>query len=159
MRKELSGHQRKFIGEYMKDQNAAQAAVRAGLNYGSADRLMANPAVKAEIEKRLKVVEEKANVSAIYVLSSLKEVAERCMQRVPVMIRDPDDGRRMIHKTEEDKHGVDQGVWEFDSNGANRALELLGKHLKLFTDRVEHDVSEDLAAAIREARLRRKNAK
>ena len=29
------------------------------------------------------------------------------------------------------------GVWEFDSQGALRAQELLGKHLKLFTDKTE----------------------
>ena len=26
----------------------------------------------------------------------------------------------------------------FDASGANRSLELIGKHLKLFTDKVEH---------------------
>jgi len=35
----------------------------------------------------------------------------------------------------QDEAGND--MWEFDSQGANRALELLGKHLKMYTDKRE----------------------
>jgi hypothetical protein len=34
-----------------------------------------------------------------------------------------------------------EGVWEFDSSGANRSLELLGKHLRMFVDKVELDAT------------------
>ena len=41
--------------------------------------------------------------------------------------------KRMVQV--QDEEGRD--VWEFDANGALRAQELLGKHLKLFTDKTE----------------------
>jgi phage terminase small subunit len=30
-----------------------------------------------------------------------------------------------------------EGVWEFDSSGANKSLELIGKHLGAFSDKIE----------------------
>lgn len=146
--KKLSARQEKFVNEYVSGQNAAQAAVRAGYNYGHADRLIADPAIKAEIDKRLKAVEEKAEVSRAYVLARLKEVVERCMTAEQVM--------EFNHETKEMEP---TGEWQFDSTGANRALELLGKTLKMFTDRTEHDVGEDFAEILREVRERKKNAK
>ena len=34
-----------------------------------------------------------------------------------------------------DKKGEPTGEWKFDSAGANRSLELLGRHLGMFTDK------------------------
>ena len=79
--------------------------------------------IQEEIQ-RLKIkISEKAEISAEYVLNSLVSVAERCQQAEPVMIRDGRDW-------------VESGEYKFDSAGANRALELLGKHLALFTEKV-----------------------
>ena len=33
-------------------------------------------------------------------------------------------------------NGIETGLYVFDSSGANRALELIGKHLKVFGDGV-----------------------
>jgi phage terminase small subunit len=43
------------------------------------------------------------------------------------------ENRCMSQKKDEDGNDV----WEFDSAGANKALELLGRHLALFVDRKE----------------------
>ena len=43
------------------------------------------------------------------------------MQAVPVLVSD----------------GEETGEWHFEHSGANKSLELLGKHLKLFTDKLE----------------------
>lgn len=158
--KKLSPKRRKFVAEYLKDQNASQAAIRAGYSKKTAQsqgaRLLTKVQVKEAVDCALKEASERAIVDVTYVLTGLKEVGERCMQRVPVMIRDPKDGRKFIQKTEEDEHGVEQGVWEFDSMGANKSLELLGKNLKMFTDRVEHDVADDMADRLCKARERAK---
>lgn len=54
-------------------------------------------------------------------------MANRCMQKVPVMEFDPvAKGRRQAIDDE------GNAVWQFDSSGANKALELLGKHLGVF---------------------------
>ncbi len=132
MRKGPTTKQLKFIDEYMKDYKAAPAAVRSGYNYWTSDQLMRNPIVRKEIDRRMAIVSEMANVSAAYVLTKLRDVAERCMQGEPVMEFDP-----------EAKEMRPTGEWKFDSAGANKALELLGKKLKLFTDKIEHTADED----------------
>lgn len=48
------------------------------------------------------------------------------MQARPVMVWDPDTGKK-----------VESGEYVFDSKGALRALELIGKHLGMFEDRLK----------------------
>lgn len=128
----LTDRQKRFVDEYMKDQKAGPAAVRAGYSWGSGDETAKLPVVRAEINRRMKIVEEKANVSAAYVLAKLKDVVERCMQAEPVM--EWNSETREMERT---------GEYQFDSSGANKALELLGKSIKLFTDKVEHSAGAD----------------
>ena len=73
---------------------------------------------------------ERTEITADYVLRGIQEIAERCLQRAPVMVGRGEDRQQAID--EEGRH-----VWTFDSSGANKAFENLGKHLKLFTDKVE----------------------
>jgi hypothetical protein len=40
-----------------------------------------------------------------------------------------------------DRDGNTTGEWKFDSNAVLKACELQGKHLKMFTDRLEADVA------------------
>ena len=63
-----------------------------------------------------------------WVVERLREVAERCMQAVPPPAP---------------KAGADPapGVWKFDAGSAIRALNLLGKQMGMFSDKVEHQVS------------------
>lgn len=53
------------------------------------------------------------------------------MQRAPVTDR---KGEQVT-----DEEG--RAVWTFDAKNANRALELLGKHLGIFTDKIRAEVS------------------
>jgi phage terminase small subunit len=131
----LNAKQSAFVREYLKDPNATQAAKRAGYSaktaYAQGSALLKHPEVSAAVGRGQERLGQKAEVTAVWILENLREVAERCLQKVPVMVR---DGKDMRQATDVDG----EGVWEFDSGGANRSLELLGKHLKMFTDKIEH---------------------
>ena len=124
MEKRLTSKQNLFVSEYLIDLNATQAAIRAGYKgtraRQTASRMVTNGNIKVEIDKRIKEREEKTGITAEYVLTSLQEIAVRCMQKNPVV---DSDGVVVLYK--------------FDSSGANKALELLGKHLGLFTERLK----------------------
>lgn len=119
----LTDKQDQFCREYVVDFNATQAAIRAGYSPRTANRQATRLLSKVHIKDRVGALKAKrantANVSAEYVISSLKKVAERCMQAEPVL----------------DKLGNPTGEYRFEHSGANKAFELLGKHLGLYIDR------------------------
>jgi phage terminase small subunit len=131
----LTEKQKRFADEYLIDLNATKAAIRAGYSEKTANeqgnRLLVNVSVKDYIQHRMKDREKRTEITQDWVLNTLKEIAERCMEKVPVM--------------EKDSNGnlVPSGQWKFDSAGANRAVELVGKHFKMFTDKTDVNISID----------------
>lgn len=131
----LTDKQTAFVREYLVDLNATQAAIRAGYSERTASRigpqLLGKTWVREAIEKAQAQRARRVEVTQDYVLSNLVEVVERTMQRAPVLDR---KGEQVT-----DEEG--RAVWTFDAKGANRALELLGKHLGIFMDKVKAEVS------------------
>lgn len=131
----LTDKQTAFVREYLVDLNATQAAIRAGYSERTASRigpqLFGKTWVREAIEKAQAKRARRVEVTQDYVLSNLVEVVERTMQRAPVLDR---KGEQVT-----DEEG--RAVWTFDAKGANRALELLGKHLGIFTDKIRAEVS------------------
>lgn len=70
-----------------------------------------------------------AEVDEFYVLTQLKTVAARCMQSAPVLDR---KGEQIWVETPDGKMAP---AYTFNAMGANKALELIGRHLAMFTDR------------------------
>ena len=136
----LTPKQRLFCLEYLKDLNATQAAIRAGYSKKTAKEIgcenLTKPNIQAYCQLRMNKRAEKLKISSEYVLNNIVEIGERCMQRVPVMIR---DGKTWKQKTEFNDDGKEVGVWEFKEHGALRAQELLGKHLNLFRESDEDE--------------------
>jgi len=132
-KKKLTAKQMKFVLEYMIDLNATQAAIRAGYSEKSAAvqgwENLRKPQIQKELTKRINRLSIKSEISAESVLKRLNEVADRCLQAVEVYDRD----------------GNPTGEYFFDASGANRALELLGKHLRLFIERQEVTMTLTLA--------------
>lgn len=128
----LTGKQALFVKEYLVDMNATGAALRAGYSQKSCMvigyQLLQIPLVQAAIEKANADRVNRVEISADYVLKSLYKVAERCLQEIPVT----------------DKEGKPTGEWRFEPAGANKALELLGKNLKLFTDKMDLRTIKDI---------------
>ena len=131
----LTDKQKEFVRQYLVDLNATQAAIRAGYSVKTAYRqgadLLQKTSIREAIEKAQAKRARRVEVTQDYVLSNLVEVVERTMQRAPVLDR---KGEQVT-----DEEG--RAVWTFDAKGANRALELLGKHLGIFTDKVKAEVS------------------
>lgn len=128
-KQKLSQRQKKFIAEYPKDCNGTQAAIRSGYAKESANvagsRLLANDNISKPIKEKLQSLADKVGISTEYVLQGLKEVSERCRQAEQVL----------------DREGNPTGEYKFDSSGANKSLELLGKHLKIFGDEKEININ------------------
>lgn len=121
------GHQA-FVDHYVANAHAPNptAAMRAARpDYKRPDvhasKLMAKPEILAAIEERLTRRRELSELDEKWVLDRLRCVAERCMQAEPVL-----------------REGEPTGEYRFDSSGANRALELIGKHFAMFTEKINH---------------------
>lgn len=146
----LSAKRRAFVEEYLRCWNATEAAKRAGYSDQTAisqgSRLLTNVDVQAYIAQRLK---EKA-MTADEVLQRLGDQA-----RAPYAPYITDDGTvdlggllsaglgHLIKSTKRDRWGA-VTVEFYD---AQAALTLIGRHHALFTDKVEQDVTIDVAAA------------
>jgi phage terminase small subunit len=130
MADKLTDKQKRFIEEYLVDLNATQAAIRAGYSKKTANeqasRLLTNVNISARIKERQQELSAKTELTQEWVLEHLKEVVAKSMQEVEVEKWDY-----------ESKSMVGTGEYVFDSKGANRALELIGKHLGMFTDKVD----------------------
>ena len=138
MSRNLTPTQAAIVREYLVDLNATQAAIRAGYSEKSAARIGVELLNKTHIAQAVATAQAKrarrVEVTQDYVLSNLVEIVERTMQRAPVTNR---KGEQIM---DEDA----RAVWTFDAKGANKALELLGKHLGIFTDKVQTEVSGGL---------------
>lgn len=161
----LNVKQQRFVDGIIAGKTATESYIQAGYvarghaAEAAGSRLLRHVEVASEIERRRTVIEKRVGITAESVLRRLDQVADRCMEAEPVMEFDHAE-KAMVQKTAmiKDPDGTTRevGVYEFDSAGANRALELLGKHLKLFTDRVEHTGEIGLAERLARARERAK---
>jgi phage terminase small subunit len=127
----LTAKQEMFVQEYLVDLNATQAAIRAGYSEKTAGsighELLKKPEIATRIEELKRERAEKAGITAEWVLQKLTEVVAKSMQEKPVEKWDY-----------QKKQMVETGEYVYDSQGANRALELIGKHLGMFKDKIEH---------------------
>jgi phage terminase small subunit len=132
----LTPKQRAFVDAYLGDANGngAEAARLAGYRDPdvSAFDCKQNPAIRAHIDAVL----EARSLSALEVLAELTKVARADWRDFLRIITNPVTGEV-----------VDAKILLGDKV---KALELLGKHHKLFTDRIEHDGSDGFLGALRE---------
>lgn len=146
----LTPKQQRFVDEYLIDLNGAQAAIRAGYSADSAKEIAAENLTKPHIAEAIDIAlakrSEKTQIDAEYVLTQAVKLHERCMQEIS-----PFTDKKGNHVVD------DQGrpVYIFNAAGAAKALELVGKHVKIqaFKENVEVTVT-DRAAMLQRARQR-----
>lgn len=80
--------------------------------------------VRDAIQQAMSDRADRTKVDVDFVVNGAREVFERCLQKRAVMVR---RGKEFVHATDEDgRH-----VWQFDAKGANGALGILAKHVRL----------------------------
>ncbi len=146
----LSDKQRRFIDEYLKCWNAAEAARLAGYSEKTARSIgsenLTKPDIEAEIKRRL----DESAMSADEVLSRLAEQARATIGDFVSLDEAAQDGKQvselrfdftkavkagkmhLIKSLRQDK----DGNWRLELHDAQAALVHLGRHHKLFTDQV-----------------------
>ena len=130
LEKLLSVRQRKFVANlFTPGVSNTQAAVMAGYSEktaaSQATAMLKNPKVSAYRRALAGAIFDSLGLTPEAIALKLHEIYERCMQKKPVMVWDSN-----THSL------IESGLWEFDSKGATRVLELLGKNAGMFTERV-----------------------
>lgn len=142
----LTKKQELFVKEYLIDLNATQAAIRAGYSqktsYSIGEENLKKPVIAAAIQEAMDKRAKRIDVNADYVLNTIVETIERCKQEIEPIFEGTGENR------------VFTGEFRFDSGAVLKGAELLGKHLKLFTDKIDVNVNENLAEAITRAKQR-----
>ena len=129
----LSKRRQLFVHEYVADPKAgqAQAAIRAGFSpkraKETACELMKDPQIKVAIERKLTSKFETVQVDQKLVVTGLLRTIERC---------------------------IDAGSGAWQTAGVLKAYELLGRHLKMFTEKLEIDLSDRIMEALAAGRKR-----
>lgn len=155
----LTAKQKRFIEEYLIDLNATQAAIRAGYSPNTAKDIgcenLAKPNIKSEIDKAIAERSRRTGINQDRVLRELAKIA----------FVNPSDVINLNQATvksnaKEDDLAVIAGVKVKEIPGEYgtaterevklydkiRALDLLGKHLGMFKDRIE--VNGDMGVKI-----------
>jgi phage terminase small subunit len=164
----LPPRQQRFVLEYLANGfNGTKAAIAAGYAKANADtqasRLLANPRIAAVIAERTRKVTAKLELTAEWVLSELHKLAAFDVRKLyrpdgsPIPITELDDvtaasiaGLEVIEQSSgrgKKKSVVLLKKWKLADKGQN--LERLGRHFKLFTDRVEHGADKDFMVTIK----------
>lgn len=163
-----------FVKHYRIDRNATKAAIAAGYSEKTAAqtgyKLLRKAQIKREIECLDAELAKELDLSAEWVL-------RRLMRRANFDVRKfyHDDGRlKEVKELDEETAFALQGIeveklYEHFSKGQakatgtltkvkfadrDRALELLGRHLKLFVDKIEVTGAEALVARLQAGRQR-----
>lgn len=133
---ELNEREKAFADYYIESLNAEQSAIRAGYSKryarGNAHKLVARSGIKKYIDERLKEISDKRIAKAEEVLEYLTRV-----------IRDEEDEEVVVTVNSGDYQSEVQKVKkEISAKDKIKAAELLGKRYRLFTDKIESEVTQ-----------------
>lgn len=146
----LTKKQQRFVEEYLIDLNATQAAIRAGYSSASArqiaDENMSKPYISEAINKALAERSKRTGINADRIIQELAKIAFLNptdvinMDEATVKGEANRDDTAAIASVKVKKIPTDDGditEREVKTYDKIKALELLGKHIGLFSDKLK----------------------
>lgn len=150
----LNEKQIRFCEEYLKDLNGTQAAIRAGYSKQTANeqasRMLANVNIQKKVAELMAERKARVQIEADEVLKEFISIAKEDISNFLTWYTDK-KGRIRIkanNSKEIDTRNVQEvslgkdGQFKFKLYSRENALIQIGRHLGMFTDRIEHG-SED----------------
>lgn len=149
----MTQKQKRFIEEYLIDLNATQAAIRAGYSPDTAQQTgsenLSKPVIRAQIDRAMAERSKRTGVNAERVVQELAKIAfvnaaEVIDPKTATVKEDalPED-TAAIQSVKVKTFGEDGLEREIKMADKIKALELLGKHLGMFKDKLELSGSLD----------------
>ncbi|MDE6210094.1 MAG: terminase small subunit [Lachnospiraceae bacterium] len=145
----LTAKQKRFVEEYMIDLNATQAAIRAGYSVDTAKEIGCENLTKPNISKKVgEAMAERSKRTGINQDRVVLELAKIALVNMTYIV----DGEGKIKDTAKDEDLACIEAIKYKSSESDtgssverevriasklKALELLGKHLGMFKDKVE----------------------
>lgn len=169
----LTDKQASFVNEYIIDLNATQAAIRAGYSAKTANKIACNLLTKVDIQnsisERMKKREERTEITQDRVLQEYAKLAFFDARK----LFNADGTPKPINELDDDTAAAVAGIdvlEEFEGTGDDRkfigytkkykitdkkgALDSVARHLGMFNDKLDLNVTGTLADRLARARNR-----
>ncbi len=153
----MTKKQKLFVEEYLIDLNATQAAIRAGYSPDTAGSIGGENLKKPEISAAIaKAMAERSRRTGINQDRILQEIAKLALVNIDDVV-DLETGEIKESATKEDlaciqsikikptEFGTEREIKFYDKKGS---LEMAGKHLGMFKDKLELEADMDLNITI-----------
>ncbi len=168
----MTAKQRLFVAEYLKDLNATQAAIRAGYSEKTARQIgeenLSKPVIRKMIDEAMQQRSERTEITQDRVLKALaaigfgdirslfdsggsfKNITELSAEEAALLA----GFDLSILKARDDDTPFEETVKRIKVNDRLRALEMIGRHLNMFTDKLDVNFSDGRAERLNKARER-----
>lgn len=163
MVRKLTDKQAAFVAEYLVDLNATQAAIRAGYSERTAYRIGAELLQKTSVAEAIAAGQAKraqrVEITADRVVAELAKIAFADPRDLMEWGPDGVKLKASADLTEEQAASVaevsetttkDGGSLKLKKHDKVKALELLGRHIGMFKDKVENEISGGLVVTWQE---------
>jgi len=156
MDKKLTPKQKQFVREYLIDLNATQAAIRAGYSAKTANeqcaRLLANVSIQQAVQNAQSKRAERTEITQDWVLKRLASIVEVPLTELcgwnpsGITLRDsegmPAEAIASIKKITERMGADGNSSLSVEQYDKMRALELIGRHLGMFSDKIDVEITD-----------------
>ncbi len=152
MSRKLTDKQKKFVEEYLLDLNATQACIRAGYSPNNADKIGSQLLGKTRVQEAIsQAIAERSRRTGINQDRVIQELARIAFVKITDVVDSNGDIRRDASDDDiaciesykvKDSDTINGSSSEREVKLASKlkALELLGKHLGMWNDKLQVDV-------------------